>query len=473
MDQLGACSHQRDRHRGGPVVRQTSPRRPLPTPRRTNCCLPNRIWRDHVARKNGPLSRPNSHRSRDRDWYPYYAGFTEAFIEFVLDTQLRGAQAIIDPWNGTGTTTAVCEKRGLSSIGIDINPALTVIARGRLLRSSARDDLQQLTSEIVAAAEQSVCLPVEGDLLETWVQPDAASRIRRIQRAIHSLTAETNSSTSPEHIVSVVANLSDATCFYYCALFAVVRDLLRRYRSTNPMWVKLPATRAHRLNPSWATLSEAFTVHASTLRGRLAPYAGETGGRQARVMTGDATALPFDSDRFDAAITSPPYATRIDYVKGTLPELAVLGADASFLRRLRRTVTGTPVVKNVGFRDRRSLESDTGKAVLDSVSMHYSKGSRSYYLPWLKNYFEGLQAGISELVRTVATAGPICVVVQDSYYKECRVGLQEIVVELMGAAGRSLGARYDHPAPAPRQNAGLGSKRTSVRRTSESLLVFR
>ena len=340
------------------------------------------------AAEHAPISPKQPPLSGDRDWYPYYAGFTEAFVEFVTDTELSGAQSIVDPWNGTGTTTAVCAKRGISSAGIDINPALTVIARARLLGTSERKALQELTPKILTAAKQLACSPIKGDLLETWIRPDAASRIRRIQRVIHSLTTKSDPPSSPEHILSLVDQMPAAACFYYCVLFAVVRDRLRRYLSTNPMWIKSPITLAHRLRPSWFALSEAFIEHASTLSNRLASHPGELGDK-AKVMTGDATDLPFCSDQFDGAVTSPPYATRIDYVRGTLPELAVLGADKAFLLRLRRTVTGTPVVKNVHEQEATVLESETARAVLDSVFKHSSKGSQSYYLPWLKNYFGG------------------------------------------------------------------------------------
>ena len=65
------------------------------------------------------------------DWYPYYAGFTEAFVDSILTNQLQDAKSLLDPWNGAGTTTVVCESRGVSSTGIDINPALTVMIVSR------------------------------------------------------------------------------------------------------------------------------------------------------------------------------------------------------------------------------------------------------------------------------------------------------------------------------------------------------
>ena len=70
---------------------------------------------------------------RQRDWYPYYAGFTEEFVSEILREYVAKDAAVLDPWNGSGTTTSACANRGLSSAGVDISPALTVIARARLV----------------------------------------------------------------------------------------------------------------------------------------------------------------------------------------------------------------------------------------------------------------------------------------------------------------------------------------------------
>jgi hypothetical protein len=58
------------------------------------------------------LVSPKQPPSRSkRDWYPYYAGFTEEFVEAVLAEHLIDCGPILDPWSGTGTTTAACVKR--------------------------------------------------------------------------------------------------------------------------------------------------------------------------------------------------------------------------------------------------------------------------------------------------------------------------------------------------------------------------
>ena len=54
------------------------------------------------------LSSPKQPQpERQKDWYPYYAGYTTAFAAGVFEAYLSGAESVLDPWNGSGTTTAV------------------------------------------------------------------------------------------------------------------------------------------------------------------------------------------------------------------------------------------------------------------------------------------------------------------------------------------------------------------------------
>ncbi|WP_410712175.1 DNA methyltransferase [Bradyrhizobium sp. BEA-2-5] len=48
-------------------------------------------------------------------------------------------QVVLDPWNGSGTTTSVANGAGLTAVGIDINPAMAVVAKARLSPTTTKD----------------------------------------------------------------------------------------------------------------------------------------------------------------------------------------------------------------------------------------------------------------------------------------------------------------------------------------------
>jgi hypothetical protein len=71
----------------------------------------------------------------------YYAGFSEAFVDYAIkSSSLKEGALILDPWNGSGTTTAVASRKNLSSIGLDINPATLLYAYARL---ASKQDLKR------------------------------------------------------------------------------------------------------------------------------------------------------------------------------------------------------------------------------------------------------------------------------------------------------------------------------------------
>lgn len=380
---------------------------------------------------------------RHRDWYPYYAGYTEEFVADLLESFADRAESIVDPWNGSGTTTTVCAVRGLRSTGVDINPTLTVIARARLTPSSIADSLTPLGGEILEAARRYDRDTESDDPLAIWVRQSSVRRVRAIQSAIHSILSFVPDSTDGWQPGPLAKELPILVSFYYTALFATMRDLLMRFRASNPTWLRTPASPQSRIAPGWEAIDRGFLRRVDYLARKLTISGESLSDVDTELITGSATSLPHQTATFGAAITSPPYATRIDYVKGVLPELAVLGAQPDDITRLRRLSTGTPVVKGVS-QTAVELASDYGRSVLTSIEQHQSKGSRAYYFPWMRNYLRGLQSGLIETARVVVPGGPICVVAQDSHYKEIHVDLQRIIVDVLAATGRRLVERRDY-----------------------------
>lgn len=409
---------------------------------------------------------------QSRDWYPYYAGFSEDFVAELLQGSPESFTSVLDPWNGSGTTTAVCARHGVRSAGIDINPALTVIARARLTPRSVSESLVPLGMEILTTATQRATELTREDLLRVWMRPDAVHRVRTIQNSIHVVLADTEQLRNASTITARAETLPILACFYYAALFAAIRDLLMRFRASNPTWLLEPTSTRHRIVPNWDTICQCFVDRIEYLRKRL--FLGKSTPQEVlpNVRTGSATKLPFTEGSFEAIIGSPPYATRIDYVRSVLPELAVLGASRDDIATLRRTSTGTPVVSGT-LVEYGSIRSETGLKLLEKIRSHASKGSENYYYPWMANYLGSLQTGLGGLLRVISTNGQICMVVQDSHYKEIHVDLQQIVTDMMVAGGKRLKKRIDYDVKHHKARMNPRARRHLLdRKNTESLLVF-
>ena len=424
--------------------------------------------RDHSIAAVSP-KQPTSRA--DRDWYPYYAGFTERFVDTVITEYLKDSFSVLDPWSGSGTTTVTCLRRGLRSVGIDINPATTVIARGRLVPASTKEDVVKLGLSIVKAAEQTHPAHKVKDPLALWVADSTLRDIRSILAAVHHVLCEKDATSGSGDDLNV-DQLSQLACFFYTACFGVARDLLKPYRTTNPMWIKAPKNSADKVQVEKDALFAAFMTQVRFLAARLSLEDNDIGTAHSTFRTGNAIDTGLTVCSFDATITSPPYATRVDYVRGYLPELALLGAHEDCVERLRAACTGSPKVRGVP-PSTTELRTQTGTRLLAAVRKHRSKGSQSYYYPWIRNYLVAIQQGLSEIHRVVNPSGVVCIVVQDSAYKEIHIDMQKIITEILVGCGRFPSARHDYPAPHPRvRHAPKQAHVGAAHGNTESLLVF-
>jgi len=207
---------------------------------------------------DSPVSPKQRTSEGRRDWYPYYAGFTEQFANEVLAGPLRSSGLILDPWSGSGTTGAASARRGLDFIGVDVNPVLTIIAKARLTPFSLGDSLLPLAKQIGEAARQLDVVSDEQDLLRKWMRSPTVRAVRAIQEAIHLILTSDQRRPQPANLEAAADQLPLLACFFYTALFASVRDLLSRFRSTNPTWIRDPASVHQRIGTSWASLLDEF-----------------------------------------------------------------------------------------------------------------------------------------------------------------------------------------------------------------------
>lgn len=388
-----------------------------------------------------PTPKQPLHENR-KDWYPYYAGFTESFVTAVLEEHFPGRSNILDPWNGSGTTTAVAARRGIKCTGIDINPAMTVISKARLTPNSIKESLYPLALEIVEASARKEPAERSWEPLSRWLRAPAVTQFRQIQSAIHHVLLDSTITQTDlaNQTSETVASLPILPCFFYAALFASARDVMKAFRSTNPTWIRYPASPQMKLNPSSGTIVASFLMRVEYLADRL-HTPSEVTGDTVRFETGSLLRVK-TRGRFDACLTSPPYATRVDYIKSTLAELSVLGMSEDAISRLRSDITGTPVVRSFK-RQSQGYQSTTARELIERVARHPSHGSRSYYAPWLEKYVRELEASLVVITSHLNRGGRIGILVQDSHYKSEKIDLQSIVAETLVAIGLKPIGRTD------------------------------
>ena len=389
-------------------------------------------------------------------WYPYYAGFSFPFASEVLRSLTSRPCVVLDPWNGSGTTTAAAQHLGHRPIGFDLNPATVVIARAKLV---TRQEVARLTLELeqtISRALGQARVPVSADdPLLPWLSPAAVAFARAALLEIMTRCEP----TAPDRLDPLSALA--ATC------------LLRALRSH--------AVDSARSNSSWQLPAPGKRPIPKTLARDSLEAAAEiakewrelpmTRAKQLRLRVGDARRLPLRDRSVDVVLSSPPYCTRIDYAKQTNFELAALFSfKGTQFRGLRDSLMGTTTIRRSGSNPRLA---ESVEALLDRIGAHPSHRSAGYYAANFRQYFADASLAVGEIARVLRAGGRAVLVLQNSYYKEIAIPLSTLYCDI--ASGAGLKASIIAQKPVGRSMCSVNTKAKQYRRErrySEDIILL-
>ena len=400
----------------------------------------------HLRLKKRTFSwmRTPKQTSKQEAKYKYYAGFAGSFVDDVLDRYATKGSRVLDPWNGSGTTTSACANRGISSVGMEINPAMLPVSWARL---ASRDQTFALCGETESLRTSQLAddAPSESDdLLTVFFTERTAESFRGLRQKL-ILVAEKSAADSGSFEARAVAGVA------FLILAEVLRESLRPLRGTNPSWYSRPRKGKAKIDLDATSIQHLLSRSTSAMKESALAKTGEREPDHVwpELLLGDSRADLASLGSFDLVIGSPPYCTRIDYAVATTPEILALGGigERSFAA-LRHNIMGSAIT------DPCILLADDGrhgpllKTTLELIQNHPSKAASTYYLRYFFRYFEDLLRSLDQIAQVVKD-GQIVLVVQNSYFKNIEVNLRAIVVEHLGSRGFELASSWSHEARSP------------------------
>ncbi len=352
--------------------------------------------------------RPSIETAGLADIFPYYAGFS---FEWAREELQRSRQEldpertpfVLDPWNGSGTTTLAAQSLELRSAGVDLNPVANVVAQ---LRTQASRD-----GESTQPPKSHDRVPSGVDGLSAWFSPATVARIRDWTRTLDSRPR-------------------DVAALGYVALFRVIRRLTTRFEGSNPTWVRRASKEDDLVDIAASDLDQLMVDDQEHLKSRLKTL--DHHPTPSALVTGSSCRLPLRRNTVDLVVTSPPYLTRIDYAVAYARELAICGIDIASDRRLRAELMGTTLIRPIV---PASTYGKLASQLLHQISTHESKASSGYYRKQAVQYLNDLTVSLCELNRVCRDGAQAIMVVQDSYYKDVHVRLADICEDEMASRG--------------------------------------
>ncbi|MBR7215665.1 DNA methylase [Pseudomonas sp. B2021] len=419
-----------------------------------------------------PKQNASKSNQKEGRLFPYYAGYSEQFAESIIDKlSLPSGSLILDPWNGSGTTSVASYKKGHRTVGIDLNPVMVLVAKASFVSKLDIPSLLPLAHSLVKSVPRAISKTVCLEPLEKWFDPQSAFYLRSIESKINKLLVA-DSAYLNLTIRDNNSSVSPIAAFFYVVLFRLARRLVKDLVGTNPTWLKVPKDAGSRKTIKLSTVKFMFVQEVSLLCEQDRFFSSPDASR-VEVQMGDATNLELECDSVDAIITSPPYCTRIDYAVATSLELALLRMTVDDYKVLRRSLVGTSTVDpSVPI-----PESGWGAeciSFLDKVRNHTSYASKTYYYKSHVQYYNALYKSIGEASRVCRPGADLVFVVQNSYYKEVLNDLALIVEEMGSYFNLETQQRCDFSNNRSMSDINTNSKKYSkARRTEESVLIFK
>lgn len=376
-----------------------------------------------VSAKRGARERTGVHA-----WHPYYAGFSEDFVESALSyLKCSPGMIVLDPWGGSGTTSLVASRNGVTSISVDINPAISSLSASKSFDILAR---REFLSKFLTKARSSFLNDTVGVNSATDIETRLRSIVDAAAKAFPRLSKQYEKAAASflrDDVEKVVLSYP-LTAFLQVAAFRLGRQSQRNEDLSNPTWTK----QRKKINRSAEMIGNFEDLCREMLIDLNNAYRGNQGGQSIHLV-GDSRRLPIATGKIDAIITSPPYLTRIDYAVAAAPELSLINPSLS-LREIRLGTMGSPVIRGEPVLQKTTWGRKCNR-FLNDVAAHESKAAKSYYLKHMLQYFDDMEKSLEEIRRVLRRGGKALVVVQGSYFKEIHCPLGELYVEMAESLG--------------------------------------
>jgi hypothetical protein len=387
-----------------------------------------------------PISPKLTPQDKRKSLYPYYAGYSEAFVDWALDRMdATAGESLLDPWNGTGTTTAVGAARGLIVTGIDINPVLSFVARARL----ATSDDRAMVREWAKTLED-----YEGAVLAGLVQ------------SYHQIRGKAG-----------FVQGSPADALFVVGMFPTVRQAFHSLRTKNPSWYSDKRMVDIELS---TLLSTSDDIRNGILHTCLRQEAQRSfSPSHVTIINSDLQLVTLPSESYDHILTSPPYLTRIDYVQATLPELCLLDAIEISTPRsyLRKRMIGTPLTSTILSEEIECLPA-AARNILNKIKNHESKASQTYYWRFFSKYFIDMWRALAQIADAMRIDGRLCLVTQPSFYKDVLIDLPLLLTDMGLAVGLELESSVEFDSKNSMVSVNKRAKAASGNRPNETAAFY-
>jgi DNA modification methylase len=387
--------------------------------------------------------------------HPFAARMPRKVAEHLVGALTGSGDTVLDPMAGSGTTLVAARRLGRIAVGVERDPLAVLIAR-TATRAFSSSDLAGLKQRILERARSVArkrerplrmreSLPAEDRaFLKYWFPEESV-------RQLFSLAAAIRSEPDP-------AQRDFAWVVFSTLIIAKVAGASRA--------LDLPRSRPHKDDAKMIVLPfDAWQRRFDAVHQRL-PFADTAIGPEATIVVGDARALPPEVRTADLVLTSPPYLTAIDYLRGHKFSLVWMGHRIDALRALRGTMVGT----ERGLWTPDGLPPAIETRLEQEITPHRQRAILRRYLSDLRKILGEIERVLTTTGIAVVVAGPNIVASREPDAAAVVGHLANSVgLRVIGSATRALSvARRSLPPP-----SWMGQNPLALRMQHEVIIALR
>ena len=322
---------------------------------------------------------------------------------------------LLDPMCGSGTSVHTASCRGYESIGVDSDPLARLIARTAVSEFDEQEFFSTV-QEILLSSEDALqddsgpdvppyASPETQRVMEFWF--DASNR-RQLTELSTRITEVANSTLRDQLLV------------------AMSRTIVTKKVGVS-LGADISHSRPHRIyTEAPVRVMSAFEKESRALARVLKERDSSSVSDKVTVIDGDARRLPLQSDTVDKVVTSPPYLTGIDYMRGHKLSLVWMGYNIEQLARLRASNIGSELSQSIGDCPSVDAMADT----LGDVSELSFKMKLT-----LERYLRDMSFVVAEIARVTKTGAISVLVLGNANVGGVFLDIAETIAQLAAAKG--------------------------------------
>lgn len=423
-----------------------------------------------LERVNGNGLNRQSTRYSVHGIHEYKGKFNPQIVRAVLNIlKVPLSARVIDPFCGSGTSLVECSHLGMEAVGIDINPLAVFIANSKLTALQLPSSVFRKEADAVIKRYKSAKLVgidtcnARIKYLQNWFEPIILEQIEMLRTSI---------------------KIGHSACI--APLLCIASNLLREYSLQDPHDLRI---RRRKSSLPEIHFIDAFEVATNLFLSRLESVQSVLEKKPAlsKALLLDSRSINMGNselgkNKFDCALTSPPYATALPYIDTQRLSLVWLELlQPSEILRLEAQLIGSREVRGESKRqlliDLKENRCGLPKQQVDYCCMLQSAlseedGFRRQAVPLLLyRYFVGMAEVFKSMQLCVKNGAPFALVVGSNHTVLGKVRFDINTPQHLAEIAQSCG--WVHEETVPLQTYQRYGYHMSNAVSSEGLVIVR